>query len=210
MDETTKEAPVLFDANKPITLKTFGLSGIKPITLRFPSDDEWLERASRRKTIIEFTPTGDSISTVLEPDEEEIELLKNLAIDALPEEIDAHEAGRLIDQLEFTLHENPGEVIQGDQLHIILRVPGAVTTHKFRMPSSKELNNYDRKLHDQQPYGKKKISSVRNLPFLRDLYGKMILESSGYSGGTPIIHQADALFLAFINLKQEIDSTKNF
>jgi hypothetical protein len=210
MEEKVQEVPVLFDANRPITLKTFGPDGIKPITLRFPTDDEWLERESRRKTIIEFTATGDSNSTVLDADDDELGLLKSLCIGAAPDGIDAAEAGRLIDELKFTFLENEQEVLQGNQLKIVLRIPGAVTTHVFRMPTSRELDRYDKNLYDQRPYSKRKIASVRNLRALSDLYSKMILESTGYAGAQPIVHQADALFLAFMHLKNEIDSTKNF
>ncbi len=210
MTQNVEATEALFDATRPIALKTFGPEGIKPITLRFPTDEEWIERESRRKTIIEFTATGDTSSTVLDADEEETELLRKLCPDSIQDDIEPMEAGRLIDQLKFSAIENEGEGLQGNHLRVALRVPGALTTHTFRMPSAKELQKYHRNLYDQQPCGKRKVSSIRNLRFLGELYSKMILECTGYAGAAPVIHQADALFLAFLNLEQEIDSTKNF
>jgi hypothetical protein len=206
-----EEKNPLFDVGNIFGLKTYGPDGIQPIELKYPTDEQWLDRESRRKTIITFSESGDQTSDVMDADDDEVELLKQLCIGTIPSHMDAAEAGRLIDGLAYAEHMNSGDVVHGGQLKVVLQVPGALTIHTFRMPTAREEQHYDRNLYDQKPFGKKKIMSVRNLRFMGELYEKMIVQYEGYASGTvPINHKADALFLAFLNLKHETDPKRNF
>ncbi len=48
----------MFDSTKPITMNLRSPEGLKPIRVRFPSDDEWIERQRRRKVTIKQLGRG--------------------------------------------------------------------------------------------------------------------------------------------------------
>lgn len=48
------DTPV-FDAGRPIAINLRTPQGVKTIRVRFPSDEEWIDRQRRRKAIIDST-----------------------------------------------------------------------------------------------------------------------------------------------------------
>ena len=51
------DTPV-FDASRPIAINLRTPEGVKTVRVRFPSDDEWIERQRRRKAIIKQLGRG--------------------------------------------------------------------------------------------------------------------------------------------------------
>lgn len=51
-DKTMNESSCVFDATRPVALQLRGPDGLKTVPIRFPSDEEWIERQRRRKVII--------------------------------------------------------------------------------------------------------------------------------------------------------------
>lgn len=179
-----------FDVNRRIAMKIQSPEGLKTIELRFPSDDEWIERQRKRKLIIKNI--GRGISETIPPDsaEDDAVLIRNLVAEGFPE-IDGHEATRVLE----TLSEAEVEEVEpeGDAFRITLRVPGARTVHVLRMPTAKQLLQYRRgfvKILDL-PYNKQ--SMTINLRAAGELYTAICDKSEGYVGPIPILHQMAAV-----------------
>src|ERR1700726_3620885 len=62
------DTPV-FDASRPLTLNLRAPEGMKTINLRFPTDDEWIERQRRRKAIVKDLGRGMTETTVVNGEE---------------------------------------------------------------------------------------------------------------------------------------------
>jgi hypothetical protein len=190
----------IFDAARQISLKIQSAEGIKAITVRFPTDEEWIERQRRRKVIIK--QLGRGVSETIVPDSEDVdaELLVKLRGEEEGPEIDAFEASRALDQLA---QADVDDVVQqdGGAFRITLRVPGAITTHILRMPSAKEIIQYRRAFTRLLDLHYNKQQLLINLGAAGDLYKKISQESSGYAGAIPIIHQAAAVKAAIDELE---------
>ncbi len=209
MSEKTgmEETKAVFDAERPFKIRHLTPEGIKIVDMKFPSDDDWCERESRRKSIISFDGSGDIKTTREEPDEEEIALVKRLCPELV--DVDPDEAGRLLDQLAFVELTNEETIIQGNRLTVRLDVLQAKTVHVFRMPTAKELEKFKVLAHDQKNISKRKVASVRNFRFIQRLYSDMKDRCEGYSGEVPIIHQFAAVVAVFAALETDLDSRQN-
>jgi hypothetical protein len=54
----------MFDSQSPITIQLRGPEGTKSVKVRFPTDEEWIERQRRRKIIIKQLGRGVSETTI--------------------------------------------------------------------------------------------------------------------------------------------------
>jgi hypothetical protein len=90
----------MFDAKQPITIHLRTPEGLKPVRVRFPTDDEWTERQKKRKVIVKQLGRGVSETTIPDSAEADAALLAKIRV---PEEnapeVDAFEASRIIEQL---------------------------------------------------------------------------------------------------------------
>src|SRR3974390_2305440 len=89
-------APV-FDATRPVAIQLRGPDGVKTVRVRFPTDDEWVERQRRRKVIVKNL--GRGISETMIPNGEDIDaaLLGKIRTGEDPE-VDAFEAQKVVEQ----------------------------------------------------------------------------------------------------------------
>ena len=55
---------VVFDASRPIAINLRTPGGVKTVRVRFPTDDEWIERQRRRKVVIKQLGRGISETIV--------------------------------------------------------------------------------------------------------------------------------------------------
>ena len=182
-------APV-FDATRPVAIQLRGPDGVKTIRVRFPSDDEWVERQRRRKVIVKNL--GRQVSETLIPNNEDIDaaLLAKVRTEEAPE-VDAFEAQKVIEQLAVC--EVDDVVLVGDAFRVVLRVLGGAVTHLLKMPSAKDVTTYRRGFARvlDLPYGRQELTI--NVRAAGDLYKKLIEATEGYVGEVPIIHQAVAV-----------------
>jgi hypothetical protein len=54
----------MFDAKQPITIQLRTPEGVKPVRVRFPTDDEWTDRQKKRKVIVKQLGRGVSETTI--------------------------------------------------------------------------------------------------------------------------------------------------
>ena len=182
----------MFDAKQSITIHLRTPEGVKPVRVRFPSDDEWTERQKKRKVIVKQLGRGVSETTIPDSAEADAALLAKIRV---PEEnapeVDAFEASRIIEQLS---QADVDDVVQeGDAFRVTLRVLGGTVTHLLKMPSAKDVFDYRRGFARvlDLPYSRQEL--IINLAPAGTLFKKLLESFEGYAGEVPIIHQAVAV-----------------
>jgi hypothetical protein len=165
---------------------------VKPVRVRFPTDEEWIERQKKRKVIVKQLGRGVSETTIPDSAEADAALLAKIR---LPEEnapeVDAFEASRIIEQLSQADVDDVAQV--GDAFRVTLRVLGGTVSLVLRMPSAKDVFEYRRGFARvlDLPYNRQEL--VINLAPAAALFEKLLESSEGYTGDVPVIHQAVAV-----------------
>jgi hypothetical protein len=180
----------VFDSTRPIALQLRTPTGVKPVRVRFPSDEEWTERQRRRKVVIKQLGRGVSETIIGNAEDADAALLARIR-DGEGPEIDPFEASRVIEQLS---QAEVDDVVQtGDSFRVTLRVLGGVVTHLLKMPSAKDVFEYRRGFARvlDLPYNRQELTI--NLAAAGALHKKLITATEGYAGEAPIIHQAVAV-----------------
>jgi len=180
----------VFDAARQIAAKLRSAEGVKTIAIRFPTDDEWIERQRKRKVVIKQLGRGKS-ETIVPPGSEEVdaEFVARLRDGAGGPEIDAFEASRILEDIS---RADVDDVIpEGGAFRILLRVPGGTTAHVLAMPSAKDIIQYRRAFARvlDGPFNQQELTI--NLGATAELYKRLSQKAEGYyAGAVPIIHQA--------------------
>ena len=192
------DTPV-FDASRPLTLNLRAPEGMKTINLRFPTDDEWIERQRRRKAIVKDLGRGMTETTVVNGEEVDAALVAKLRTEHEPE-IDPFEAMKIMEQVSQA--DVDDVLTEGDTFRVVLRVLGATTTHVLKMPSQKDAVEHQRSFARVLglPYGRQELRI--NIAPAGALYKKLLVSAEGYEGPVPIVHQAVAV-------KAAIDALNN-
>lgn len=180
----------MFDATRPITINLRTPEGLKVVRVRFPSDDEWIERQRRRKAFIKQLGRGVSETTVANGEDVDAALVAKIRTEETPE-IDPFEAMKVIEQLAQADVDDVAP--EGDSFRITLRVLGATTAHVLKMPSQKDVVDHRRAFARilDLPYGRQELRI--NIAPVEDLYKKLLVSTEGYAGEVPIVHQAVAV-----------------
>jgi hypothetical protein len=182
----------VFDASRPVTVNLRTPDGVKTIRVRFPTDEEWIDRQRKRKVIVKQLGRGVSETTI--PDSQDIDgpLLAKIRVgeDEGPV-VDPFEASRVVEQLSQAEVDDVASI--GDGFRVTLRVLGGTVTHELRMPSAKDVFEYRRGFARvlDLPYNRQEL--VINLAPAATLFKKLIQSSEGYAGDVPITHQAVAV-----------------
>jgi len=180
----------MFDSQKEIHVQLRSAEGARTVRVRFPNDEEWIERQRRRKIIIKHLGRGTSETTIPNAEEVDAALFAKIRLDD-GDELDAYEASRIVEQL--SLAEVDDVVVEGAAFRVLLRVPGGTTVHVLRMPSAKDVIEYRRgfaRILDL-PFNRQELTV--NLAAAGALYQKLCQTREGYAGAVPIIHQAVAV-----------------
>lgn len=177
-----------FDAGREIAISMQSPTGPKRIVLRFPTDDEWIERQRKRKVIVKQLGRGISETIVPDYSTDDLKFAASIRVDKDGPEIDEYEAQRIIDQLSLSevddvQQESPAFVVS-------LRVAGAVTRHYLRMPSAKDIIRYKRSFARilDLPFSRQEVTV--NLNAASELYKSISERTENYTGAVPVIHQA--------------------
>ena len=199
----------VFDASRQVEIKLQSAEGIKTVTVRFPTDEEWVERQRRRKIIIKQLGRGISETVIPSSEDADAELLAKLRVGDGPD-VDAFEASRILEQLGQA--DVDDVVPEAGAFRVLVRVPGGITAHVLRMPSAKDVIEYRRAFARilDLPFNKQELTV--NLGAAGILYQKLCQGTEGYVGAVPIIHQAVAVKAAIDALEAgfEVDRPANF
>jgi len=201
----------VFDSGRVIALKLNTPEGVKMVRVKFPSDEQWIERQRRRKVIVKNLGRGVSETTVAGGEEVDAALVAKIRVEEEnPVEVDAFEAARIIEQLSTALVDDVTPA--GGSFRVSTRVLGGTTTHLLKMPSAKDVAEYRRGFLRavDLPYGRQEITV--NFAAAGALYKTLCEAAEGYVGAVPIIHQAVAVKAAIDALEVvfEEDREANF
>jgi hypothetical protein len=180
----------MFDSQKEIHVQLRSAEGARTVKVRFPTDEEWIERQRRRKIIIKHLGRGTSETTIPNDEEVDAALFAKIRLDD-GDELDVYEASRIIEQLSQA--EVDDVVPEAGAFRVLLRVPGGTTVHLLRMPSAKDVIEYRRgfaRILDL-PFNRQELTV--NLAAAGALYQKLCQTREGYADAVPIIHQAVAV-----------------
>jgi hypothetical protein len=192
-----------FSIEKPIKTKLIRPDGDVVITLRFPSDDEWIERSRRRKIRSRNLGNGKTQNIPQAPDLQDMTLVNSLVIGEGKVE-DEHEAKRVLDRVS-TATVDSDIVREGSNLRIPLRIFGVQTMHIVRVPTERERGEF------LQNSGIPTISQGSidtygfNLGGAADLYAKLKKDVIGYDGAVSVVHALAVVSAAFEFIDQEIE-----
>lgn len=188
----------MFDVTQPIQIRVRTSDGIKSLRVRFPADEEWIERQRRRKVLIRHVGRGVTETIVSVGEDADAELLAKIREDD-GQEVDPYEASRVIEQLAQA--DVDDAAVEGDSVRVVLRVLGGMATHVLRMPTARDMIEYRRRFARvlDLPYGKQELRV--NLEVAGELYRKLAVSTEGYVGAVPIVHQAVALKAAIDELE---------
>jgi hypothetical protein len=182
----------MFDAKQTIAMNLRTPEGRKIVRVRFPTDEEWIERQKKRKVIVKQLGRGVSETTIPDSAEADAALLAKIRVaEENAPEVDAFEASRIIEQLS---QAEVDDVVQvGDSLRVTMRVLGGTVSHVLRIPSAKDVFEYRRGFARvlDLPYNRQEL--IINLAPAPALFKKLSESSEGYAGDVPIIHQAVAV-----------------
>ena len=189
------ESKALFDATLPFKVRIVRPEGDEIITMRFPSDDQWIERSRRRKIRSRNLGNGKAQSIPEGPDPHDAELVNGLRVGECAE-VDPYEAKRILERISMvTFEEDPTR--EGACLRIPMRVRGVRTVHVLRVPTERQRGEF------LQMSGIPAISqgSIEtygfNLGGAKELYDQLNKESVGYAGEVPVVHKLAAVNAAF-------------
>src|SRR3989337_883296 len=123
------ENRTVFDAGRQVEIKLQSAEGSKAVIVRFPTDEEWVERQRRRKIIIKQLGRGISETVIPGSEEADAELLAKLRVGDGPE-IDGFEATRILEQLSQA--DVDDALQEAGAFRVLVRVPGGLTAHVLR------------------------------------------------------------------------------
>ena len=192
----------MFDVEQPITIHLRTPEGVKPVRVRFPSDDEWIERQRRRKVVVKQLGRGMSETLVPDSAESDAALLAKIRLDE-GGPVDPYEASIVIDRLS---QADVDEVERdGPHLRVKLRTIAGEVTHLLQIPSARDVIEYRRSFARvvDLPYNRQEITI--NLAPAGQLWAKLAQSTDGYSGAVPIIHQAVAVKAAIDAIEAGLD-----
>jgi len=192
----------MFDVEQPITIHLRTPEGVKPIRVRFPNDDEWIERQRRRKVVVKQLGRGMSETIVPDSAESDAALLAKIRLDD-GGPVDPYEASIVIDRLS---QADVDEVERdGPNVRVKLRTVTGEVTHLLQIPSARDVIEYRRSFARvvDLPYNRQEITI--NLAPAGQLWAKLAQSTDGYSGAVPIIHQAVAVKAAIDAIEAGLD-----
>lgn len=200
MDE--KKTPV-FDIGQPVKAKIVRPEGDLIVSLRFPIDDEWIERSRRRKIRSRNLGNGKTQNIPQAPDPHDIDLVNSLIIGE-GKVADEHEAKRVLDRISVSAIA-AGIVREGSHLRIPLQIFGVTTVHVIRVPTERERGEF-MEISGVPTISQGSIDTYGfNLGGAADLYAKLKKEVIAYIGNVSVVHALAIISAAFEFIDQEIE-----
>jgi len=188
----------MFDSNRQYEIR-IPSGTMKKCVLRFPSDQELIERTRAQKTIRRQVGRNTETSAPGAP-AVNLELFQKIRIDTDGQSFDEHEATAALARLERI------EILDceraGDTFTVRMNVPGGEVTHALRMPTQADISAYARSSVRRQE-GRREVTTVVDLAPAGALWQKLAAGTTGYAEGSavPICHQDAAL----VEVLSEID-----
>jgi hypothetical protein len=165
---------------------------LRTVRVRFPNDEEWIERQQKRKVIVKKLSRGVSETTVPNSEDADAALLAKIRVaEEDAPDVDAFEASRAIEQLSQAEVDDVAQA--GEGFRVTLRVLGGTVSRLLKMLSAKDVFKYRlgfARVLDL-PYNRQEL--VINPAPAGTLYNRLLLSDEGFAGEVPLIHAAVAV-----------------
>ena len=178
----------VFDSSLPLAVK-LPPDGARIVRLRFPTDEEWTQRQLRRKLIIRDMGDGATETDIPNGDKIDAQFLAGVRVDEDdPVAIDEAEAAYVVERASFCEIHDVQRV--GENWRVETRVLGGTTAHTLSAPTLAQSRRYAKLRGDRRDLSNGRVQVTINLAASGELYQKTVLDTEGYAGAAPIIHQA--------------------
>ncbi len=185
------ESQRLFDTTKTFSVPIIS-GGEKRCILRFPTDEQWTNRARRQKVVTYDLGRGKARTDFDEAtvERQNMELFDAIRVDKDGPPFDPAEAAAAILKLERSevLEAEP----EGDGYRVVLKALGCVTTHRVKTPLASDLLEF-RRHYSRFTVDRRRTEKVVNCDVAGGLYDRIKISVEGYAGAVPITHKADVL-----------------
>jgi hypothetical protein len=193
----------MFDTTVEIAIRARTSAGKQEILVRWPSDQEWYERARRRKIVISRLGRGIS-ETSIDPGDSDLLLFEKIKQNGAPA-LTAGEAGRVLDviaQCDITDCR-----LEGDEAVVSLQIMGGQpVTHRLQLPSADQVLALRRTVRVLDlPYNKQELR-IPLEPGAR-LWDACHGSSQDYQGAVPALHKDTAVRAVIDYLDREASAT---
>ena len=156
------------------------------VSLRWPTDEEWISRNRSHKILIRRPGRGVSETIPSEPNEADVKLYTAIAINGAPAMTPA-EAMRVLDTISLSDVTNVS--IVGTEATVEMNTLGGKVTHKLKVPSADQVLSMRRAAYRilDLPYS---VQEIRTSPEpAARLYDECGGQSGDYQGAIPVIHK---------------------
>ena len=183
------QTPKQFDTSKHFTVPIIS-GGEKRCVLRWPTDQEWAQRARSLRIVTQQLGRNRSQTDTVNEDRVNAELFTKIRIDQDGPPFDEAEAASAIRRLDRTLITDVDR--DGAHYRIHLRAAGCDLLHVLRIPTKAEELRY-RKAAVHIFDLRRQVEARLNLEASQELYDAVHVAHEGYAGPVPIVHKEAAL-----------------
>lgn len=178
----------MFDSTAEIVVPARTGQGKQEIVMRWPTDEEWCERARRRKILISRLGRGVS-ETTIEPGDSDLRIFDKVKLNGAPP-LTQGEATRVIETLAQC--EATDCRLEGDEAVVELQVMGGSVKHRLRQPSADQVLALRRSVRVfDLPYNKQELRIPLDVG--ARLWDECGGRSEDYSGPVPALHKDRAV-----------------
>lgn len=125
----------MFDTSAEIAITARTASGKQLIEVRWPSDEEWCERAKRRKILIKRLGRGTS-ETSIESGDADLRIFDKIKLNGAPA-LTPGEATRVMEAISQC--DVTGVQLEGEEAIVELQVTGGTVYHRLKLPSADQV-----------------------------------------------------------------------
>lgn len=179
--------PSNFEANISIN------SGIrKTVAVRYPTDEEWAAHIRRIKQKRRQLGRGKSQAVQQDHAAANAELFELIALDK-EHGLDEAEIALVLGKLDRSTVKDVSREAQNFQFELDCGFAGITTKHVLRMPTAREMRDFDRK--QAAPVTSGRFVEVLIAPEpIAELYDLLHVSHSGYDGPVPLTHKLAVVF----------------
>lgn len=195
----------MFEKSKTFKINVPSGGDVKTCRLRFPTDEEWMERSRSLQTVRRTIGRGKHVMEAPNGEAVDARLFATIRIDENGQPFDDAEASVAVRMLDSAEVIDSAAVPEG--YRITLSAFGMEFTHTMKAPLQCDVMEYGRsvvRVVDARRHQEIRIS----LAPARELYAKLVKSATGYTtpDDVPVTHK-DAVVTELLSLMEQADVT---
>ncbi len=194
----------MFDTTLDFKIKLPSPSGLVEVTVKFPTDDQWLEYHRGRRVIERDLGRGKTEPAVLGAEAAAERLFAQIKVDG---DLDRSQADLLIRRLADARVASVED--EGGQYRVTVRFLNMTGVHVLKMPSALQMKQAEAATRVvNEKYGAVEI--MVNLKVFADLYGEMLVSAEGYSSSAPLLHKHAVVQAVLSEVREAMSGGEDF